>query len=261
MDTGGLPVAGSFDMGDRVLGPALRARGVRRLDYLAISHPHADHAGGAPRIVRDFGIREIWEGVPVPPDEIRAAIVEAARQAGAVWRVVQRGDEITIDAVRVRALHPPLPDWERQRTRNDDSLVVELRHGDVAVVLTGDIGREIEHEVASLVDPAPVVVLKVPHHGSATSSSELLLDRLDPAVALIGVGRANLFGHPAPAVLRRYQARGIRVYRTDLHGQIDIVTDGTSVDVTTYAERRTAARTPVNVNGGSGTAATESSAR
>jgi competence protein ComEC len=259
MDTGGLPVTGSFDLGDRVLGPALRARGVRRLDYLAISHPHADHAGGASRIVRDFGTREIWEGVPVPPDEIRAAIVEAARQARAVWRVVQRGDEITIDDVRVRALHPPLPDWERQRTRNDDSLVVELRYGDVAVVLTGDIGQEIEHEVAPLVAPAPVVVLKVPHHGSATSSSERLLDRLNPAVALIGVGRANLFGHPAPAVLRRYQARGIRVYRTDLHGQIDLVTDGTSVDVTTYVERRTAPRTPVNVDGGSGTVTTESS--
>ncbi|MDP1571487.1 MAG: DNA internalization-related competence protein ComEC/Rec2 [Vicinamibacterales bacterium] len=237
LDAGGLASGDAFDIGDRIVGPALRARGVGRLDYLAISHGHPDHAGGLARILRDFGAREVWEGVPVPRDTLAMALGAEAVRAGAPWRQVQRGDVIAIDGVAVRVLHPPLPDWERQQVRNDDSMVLEIRHGDVAFVLTGDIGREVERDLLPWIDPAPLVVLKVPHHGSNTSSSDALLDHLRPAAAFIGVGRTNHYGHPAPAVLSRYRDRRIPVYRTDLHGQIDITTDGQTVEVSTFAQR------------------------
>lgn len=242
VDTGG--VAGSaFDLGDRVLGPALRARGVRRLDYVALTHLHPDHAGGAARTLRDFGAREIWDGAPVPREPLTARLRAEAARAGSAWRTVQRGDEIVIDQVRVRVIHPPLPDWERQQVRNDDSIVLELRYGEVAVVLTGDIGRAVEADLAPLLEPASLVVLKVPHHGSATSSSEALLDRLRPAIALIGVGRGNVYGHPHPAVLERYARLGTRVVRTDRDGQIDVHTDGRTLAVSTYGERAAGRRT------------------
>ena len=237
VDAGGLATGDAFDIGDRIVGPALRARGVFGLDYVAISHGHPDHAGGAARLLRDFGAREVWEGVPVPRDVLTMELREMAGRVDAPWRTVQRGDEIAIDGVRVRALHPPQPDWERQRVRNDDSMVLELRHGDVSVVLTGDIGREVEREIVPLLDPAPIVVLKMAHHGSLTSSDERFLDHLQPALAIVGAGRNNHFGHPAPRVLARYRARAIPVYRTDKHGQIDISTDGKTVNVSTFAQR------------------------
>jgi competence protein ComEC len=143
----------------------------------------------------------------------------------------------------VRAWHPPPPDWERQRVRNDDSLVLEIRYGDVSIVLPGDIGRDVEAGLTPVMPPARVRVLKVPHHGSATSSSMPFLAALRPQIAIVSCGRANRFGHPSPAVLARYRQVGAAVYRTDLQGAITITTDGRTVNVIPFV-RPAARRTP-----------------
>ena len=122
--------------------------------------------------------------------------------------------------------------------RNDDSLVLELRYGNVSMLLTGDIGREVEQQLIPTLDLLPTVVLKVAHHGSATSSALSFIDRVHPAIALIGVGRGNLYGHPVRPVLERLQATGAAIFRTDLEGQIDVVTDGRTLKVETWSGRR-----------------------
>lgn len=235
VDAGGLATRGTFDIGERVLGPALRARRVRRLDYVAVTHGDPDHIGGVEAVVRDFSPREVWVGVDVAGHQPTARLREAAAARRAAWRSLRRGDLVDIGGVTVRTLHPPPPDWERQRVRNDDSLVLDLRFQDVAVVLTGDIGRAVERDVLPLLEPASVTILKVPHHGSATSSSPEFLAALNPTLALIGVGRGNLFGHPVPAVLARYESVGAAIYRTDRDGQIDVTADGTGLSVWTYS--------------------------
>ena len=104
--------------------------------------------------------------------------------------------------------HPPRPEWERQRVRNDDSEVIEIRYGGVSFVFTGDIGTEVERTIAASFARAPIRILKVPHHGSATSSSRPFLDALRPDIAVISAGRGNPFGHPVPSVLERYRNIG-----------------------------------------------------
>jgi competence protein ComEC len=241
VDTGGVP-RGTFDIGDRVVGPTLRARRLLSLDYLAVTHGDGDHVGGARSLVRDFSPREIWWGIAVaghePTDMLRA---EAERQRAA-WRTLQRGDHIEIGGVIVRLHHPPPADWERQRVRNNDSLVLELRFGRVSMLLTGDIAREVEDELTRSLDLLPLVVLKVAHHGSLTSSSHAFLSAVRPTVALIGVGRGNTYGHPAPYVMGRLHDVGAEVFRTDLDGQIDVTTDGASVRVSTFTGRRAEVR-------------------
>lgn len=238
IDAGGVTVRGDFDVGDRIVGPALRARGVRRLDYLAITHADPDHIGGAVAIVRDFAPWEIWQGIAVPGHEPTLRLHQAADRQRAAWRTLQRGDRLELGGVELHVLHPPTPDWERRKVRNDDSLVFELRLGDVSVLTTGDIGREVEHTLVAARPPAALVVMKVPHHGSATSSSAPFVAALSPAIATIGVGRGNAYGHPVPAVLERYRAIGAQVFRTDQDGQIDVVTDGREVAVQTFTGRR-----------------------
>ena len=130
--------------------------------------------------------------------------------------------------------HPPLPDWQRRKVRNDDSLVIELRFGQVSMLLTGDIGSDVERQLLGSLDLLPIVVLKSPHHGSGTSSSDLFIAAIKPALVLISCGRANPFGHPVPHVLARYKAIGAEVLRTDLVGQIDVVTDGRSLHAKTF---------------------------
>jgi beta-lactamase superfamily II metal-dependent hydrolase len=147
------------------------------------------------------------------------------------------GEAWQAGAARARVLHPPPPDWERQRVRNDDSIVLEIVYGDVAVLLLGDVGAEVERSILSQLTRARHRILKVGHHGSRTSTSPELLEHWRPEIALISCGRENTFGHPAPEVLHRLDAIAARVYRTDLDGQITIDTDGTNLSVHTYAAK------------------------
>jgi competence protein ComEC len=234
VDTGGVSMTGGFDIGDRVIGPALRHRGIGRLDYLAITHGDPDHIGGAASVARDFAPLEIWNGVFVNNHEPTATVRAAAGRQRAAWRHLQRGDRIDLGNVELRVHHPPLPDWERQKVRNDDSLVMELRYGQVSMLLTGDIGREVEQALIPTLDLLPTVILKSPHHGSGTSSSQEFIDAVNPDFVVIGAGRANPYGHPLPYVLERYAAAGARVLRTDRDGQIDLVTDGETVEAATF---------------------------
>ena len=240
IDTGGVSLRSDFDIGDRVIGPALRARGIARLDYLAITHGDPDHIGGAVSLVRDFKPSEIWYGVFVNNHESTLMLQQTAVRSRSTWRWLQRGDRLDLGGVELRVHHPPLPDWERQKVRNDDSLVIELRYGRVSTLLTGDIGREVEQALLPTLELLPTVILKSPHHGSGTSSSEEFIGAIKPAVVMIGVGRANPYGHPLPYVLKRYSDAGATVLRTDLLGQIDLVTDGDTIVASSFvATKRT----------------------
>jgi competence protein ComEC len=237
VDSGGASPGSTFDVGDRVVGPTLRSRGVLGIDYLAITHGDPDHIGGARSLVRDFTPHEVWWGVPVAHHLPAERLRQEAGRIGAAWWTLQRGDRLEIGGVELRVHHPPPPDWERQRVRNDDSLVLELCYGGVSMLLTGDIGKDVERGLVPL-DLLPTVVLKVAHHGSATSSADEFVGQVRPKVAVIGVGRGNAYGHPVPAVLERLRAVGAAVFRTDQEGEIEVVTDGSSIDVRGFTGRR-----------------------
>lgn len=231
---------GGADIGGRVVVPAVWALGVRRLDYLAITHGHPDHIGGAGAVLRDLRPREVWEGIPVPSSEPLAMLRSGARATGAAWRDVHAGDVERIGGVRVRAAHPPAPDWERPRVRNDDSLVLELRYGGVSIVLPGDIEAGVEAAVAAVLDPAERRVVKVPHHGSRSSSSATFVEALNPVLAVVSAGRDHTFRHPHRDVVARYEAAGAVVLATGDEGAIAICTDGGGLAASTHDGRRLA---------------------
>ncbi|TAK10747.1 MAG: DNA internalization-related competence protein ComEC/Rec2 [Acidobacteria bacterium] len=226
VDVGGS--ATGFDIGSRVVGPALWALGVRRLDWLAVTHPDIDHAGGALSVLRLLRPREVWEGVPVPANPAMLQLRAAAHAQGAAWVRLAAGQTLEIGGAEIELLNPPVPDWQRRATRNDDSLVMRLSFGDVSVMLTGDIGTAVE-ETLPLAGRARLRLLKAPHHGSRTSSSPALVRGWLPQAAFISVGRGNTFGHPAPDVLARYAQYGVEVFRTDRDGAIRIEIDGRQV--------------------------------
>ena len=167
VDAGGLVGASTFDIGDRIVAPVLRDAGVRRLDYLVLTHGDPDHIGGAGAIVEEFRPRQIWEGIPVPRFEPLNVLKAASLARGLMWTNVLAGDHVQVDGVDISVLHPAPADWERQKVRNDDSIVLELRWRDVSFVMTGDIGKVTERSLIGRIGSVPLRIVKVPHHGCA----------------------------------------------------------------------------------------------
>ncbi len=236
VDTGGGSTAGP-GLGASVVAPSLWARGVRRLDWLVLTHGDPDHIGGAMAVVEDFRPAVIWEGVPVEAYAPLRDVKTRAAELGLQWQRMAAGAALEIGGVRVDVLHPPPAEWERMDVRNDDSVVLELRHGDVSVVLPGDAEREAERRLVSRLSPAPVRILKMGHHGSRTSSAPWFVAALHPRVAIASAGRGNRFGHPAVQVVARYEAAGASVWRTDHDGEITLETDGRIVRLRSFTGR------------------------
>jgi competence protein ComEC len=237
VDAGG--VAGSsFDVGRRVTLPAAWAFGVTRGGLLVLTHGDPDHVGGAPALLRAVRPREIWDGVVVPPHEPMRRIREAARRYG-VPVIEKRAGQAWIDGpLTMRVLNPPAPDWERRTVRNDDSIVLHVRIGDVGFLLPGDITRAVEPGVVALLDRAPLTIVKAPHHGSAGSSSQAFVDAVRPAAVVFSAGRRNPFGHPAPVIVERYRDAGAQVFSTADDGAVIVDTDGRTAVIRTWASRR-----------------------
>ena len=237
VDAGG--VAGTtFDLGRRVTLPAAWAFGVTRLGALVLTHGDPDHIGGAPPLLRPLAPREIWDGIPVPPHVPMQRLRASADRAHIPWTAHRAGDFVKFGRLRIRVLNPPEPDWERRRVRNDDSIVLEIRTGNVAFLLPGDVTRTVEPAVVRALAPAPTVIVKAPHHGSAGSSSQEFVDALHPSAAIFSAGPRNPFGHPARVVVDRYRSAGAQIFSTAEDGAVVVDTDGSVAVVWTWGSRR-----------------------
>ena len=184
-----------------VVEPSLAALGVRTLDRIIISHGDTDHAGGLDYLRQRRPRAEVWVGPSV--------VAPAARRC-------RRGVRWQWDSVRFSMLHPPP---ERFADANDSSCVL-LIHGHTArALLAGDVSRRVEPQLARALT-RPVTLMLAPHHGSATSSSRLLLARARPRVVVASAARLNRYNHPHPEVWRAYCAVGARRYVTGWHGSV-----------------------------------------
>jgi competence protein ComEC len=222
IDGGGL--GGTFDVGERVIAPYLWRRKIRRIDRLILSHAEHDHYGGLAFLARAFAPRELWwNGIAGTGDRLRAFWRDLARH-GVQVRSVQRGVRGRVDGVDLDVLAPETGDGG---SLNDQSMVLRLRYGPVALLFTGDIEA---HGERRLLERSPTElradVLKVPHHGSRTSSSPGLLTHVDPRLAVVSAGLAKRFRMPHAEVLARYAAHDIALWRTDVHGAVIVTVTG-----------------------------------
>jgi competence protein ComEC len=232
VDGGGFPRT-DFDPGEAIVARYLWARKIARVDFVAMSHADLDHAGGLGFLVGEFRPREFWWNGRRDAADALSRALEAVVQAGTGHRVLDAESPTwRVGPVAVRALHPARtrqgvrsvtrgPHGAYPRSRNDDSLVLRLEWGATSVLFSGDIEAAGERELVAAMDGRlRTAVLKVPHHGSRTSSGADLLGAVDPAVAVVSVGAGNRYGFPAPEVRRRYVSRGVCVLRTDERGAI-----------------------------------------
>jgi competence protein ComEC len=233
----GPSASGRFDAGDRIVVPALAAAGCRRVEVLALSHDHNDHAGGARAVLRDMDVGELWIAAGSERDPLTRLVAAAAVARGVAVRTLQRGEILRRASLELTVLHPGLAD--RARSLNDRCLVLRARTaGGASILLPGDL--EAGGEEALLAGQANPTsgVLVAPHHGANGSSSAAFLSRVDPRLVVISAGASNRFGHPGEAALARFGAAGARVLRTDRDGTITLEANGASWRSSVEKERR-----------------------
>jgi len=233
VDGGGVPGA-SFDAGEHVVSPFLWRRGIKRIDYLVLTHAHPDHLNGLLAVARNFKVTEFWEAFS--PDD-SPAYVELKRclSRSALQRRVFRGLGVHEGPVTIEVLHPELSAPLERKVSNDDSLALRLTADGQSFLLASDIGREAEKNIVDARIELYSRVLKSPHHGSRTSSSEEFLSAVEPEFVVICAGRGNLYGVPHPEIVERYRAAGARILRTDDDGAIEISAAGRSLVIRTAA--------------------------
>lgn len=227
-----------IDIGEEVVSPYLWSRGIKRIDVVALTHADHDHIDGLYTILQNFKVGQLWIGWNDPRPAL-ARLLDEARSRGVPIVHVNAGEHFNFGDVRADVLWPPAGGVGD--SPNNNCLVMRLSQGQSHFLLTGDIEQSAEQGMIADREPLASEFLKVPHHGSKTSSSAPFLASVNPRVAVISVGASNPFGHPAPMVVKRYSEDGIRLLRTDRDGAVTALANGTSLVIRAYAEQQSGA--------------------
>lgn len=206
----------------------------RTLDLVVLTHPDGDHAGGLVDLLVRYRVgRVLMAGASA--DEPAAREWQAqVEEANLPLVIARRGMVLDLGGgALAEVLHPPADASAFLPGDNNGSIVLRLRFGGVAALLTGDLEREGEDILLRTGQSLRSAVLKVAHHGSARGTTEPFLEAVGPHLAVVSVGSGNRFGHPAAAVLERLTERDVAVLRTDLRGTVEVLTDGQALWVRT----------------------------
>ena len=213
----------------------------KTIELVVVTHPEADHLTGIVSVIERYNVRELVSNSLVTESGIFQKIREEVLQQKIPVYSPKAGDRIKIGELEIEILYPLEKQgdeivWQTSENPqvlgisvftgnlNETAIVGKIKFGEFDALLTGDIGIEQEKEI----EPGEVEILKIAHHGSKYSSSQEFLEKISPDLAIISVGATNRYGHPTPEVLERLRNLEIKILRTDLNGEIEIVSDGSS---------------------------------
>jgi competence protein ComEC len=229
--------AGNARAGDEVVA-ALQRHNIRSLDLAVATHPHADHIGGLRRVIGKLTVKRLLDsGRDFDSDEYDR-LKRAVKSRKVEWITARKGWTFDLGSgVRLEAFNPRGDNqWitnvrEGGSVENANSVVLRLSYGNFAMVFTGDAEFETEAEMLKAKSQLRAQVLKIGHHGSRHATSGKFLDAVQPQAAVISCGADNGYGHPSQPTLDRLKKANAQVYRTDLGGEIAIVSDGKTFQI------------------------------
>jgi competence protein ComEC len=219
----------AFDPGERIVLPSLLRLAGRRVDTLVLSHEDVDHAGGAAVLLRDLEIGELCLPPGFHASERLSDLAALACERGASVRTCGRGDVLERGGLRAEVLSPAR--GRMPAAGNDGSVSLRFGGAPLRLLIPGDLERTGEEELLRATSDLRAEALVLGHHGSRTSTSDALLARVAPRIAIASCGHRNPFGHPHPAVCRRVRESGALLWRTDLDGQVRLEVRSGSVSV------------------------------
>lgn len=220
-------------IGEAVVSEFLWHRGYSRIDFIVATHADADHIQGLTDVAKNYSIGSAIFGRTPSNDPDLIELAEVLKRRNIRSEIVARGDTFSIGGVTVEVLYPAAADDPQAVSNNDSSVVLRLVYGGRSVLLTGDIEQRAEMELTGSTNLSADVI-KVPHHGSRTSSTASFVDMVNAKYAVISVGRTSPFGHPHPEVVEGWKESGASVMTTGQRGTVSISTDGSDLQVSDY---------------------------
>ncbi len=228
IDTGDVPAR------DKLVS-MLKSQGITTVDKLIITHPHADHIGGAAALFANFTVRQVYDSGQKTTSNLYRQYLTQISKKKIPFAVVTAGTTIELgNEAQLRILAPEQPFiGGSEPDLNNNSIVAKLIYGNFSMLMTGDAEKESEERMLKK-DAASLksTLLKSGHHGSKTSSTLPFLKAVNAEAALISLGAGNEYGHPHTVVLKRYSDRKMQVYRTDTEGTLTVTSDGRTYAIT-----------------------------
>jgi competence protein ComEC len=219
IDGGGFHTS-DFDVGKSILTPILLSKKILTLDYVMNTHPHGDHLGGIPTIIRDFTVKNFSTGSYFISREKFVDMMKLLREKKIPLTTWKRGDKFLLENDMEIVVLNPGPETGTDDL-NNASLVMRIGYGNFSILFAGDIGSDVEEKLILAGNNLRVDVLKIPHHGSRHSSSHEFLAAVRPKIAVLSVGK-GILGIPSHEALKRYDVLSIPVLRTDRDGMITV---------------------------------------
>ncbi|HEX6285593.1 MAG TPA: DNA internalization-related competence protein ComEC/Rec2, partial [Pyrinomonadaceae bacterium] len=223
-------------IGEAVVSEYLWWRGLDTVDYVLATHADADHIDGLNDVLRNFTVNAALVARTPVNDPEYAKFAQTLSATGTHFATVQAGDRIQLGNVKIEVLWP-LTAEANEPSRNNDSIVLRVTFGRRSILLTGDIEKSGESALVATGRELKADVVKVPHHGSRSSSTGRFVAATEAKIAIVSVGQNSMFGHPHAEVVERWQANGTQVLTTGECGTITVATDGTNLTVTGMQSR------------------------
>jgi len=225
VDTGDVPAR------DKLVA-YIKNKGIATIDTLIITHPHADHLGGAVAVLENFTVKRVFDSGQVTTSALYRQYLSLVQKKKIPFALAGAGQEIDVGGATLKVLSPPTPLIGGEGAINDNSIVARLVYGNFAMLLAGDAEQEAEAiMVKAAAGELKSQVLKSGHHGSRTSSSPAFLKAIGPEATIISLGAGNEYHHPHPSTLRRYNDLKLKIYRTDTDGTVTVTSDGKTYSI------------------------------
>jgi competence protein ComEC len=222
-------------IGEMVVSEFLWEKGYSKIDRMVVTHADADHSQGLADVMRNFSVGEMWAGTSVHDGLEMTDLTESAKKYSIPVMRIGRGEIFEISGVTVEVLWP-VKSAIKSGSDNNSSVVLRLIYGESEFLFTGDIEKETEEELTTTGTDLNADIIKVPHHGSRTSSTGSFVNAVSPRLAIIPVGRRSMFGHPHSEVVERWKSINADVKITGEKGTITVETNGKELNVKAFID-------------------------